>query len=115
MTIDPFKNHFRAIRLLRISDEIINNQKSDLKSFILVEGTIMNVKMHAGLFTELLVQDELSSLCIPVITFDNNSYEIKEKIACVGFIHFNWLPDYRCSAMMGPYESAIKSEIIKRR
>lgn len=114
MTVDPFKNHFRNIRLLRISEEIVNNPYTDeSKSLILVEGRIKSIKVPEGLFTELLVQDDLSSVAIHAITYDGEAYKINEKIACVGFLQFNWLPDYRCQALE-PYKWAIRAQNIKR-
>ena len=113
--MDLFKNHFRNIRLLRISEEIMKNYCTDeSKSFILVEGKVKSVKVIEGLFTELLVQDNLASIDIHVITYDNESYKINEKIECIGFIQFNWLPDYRWAANE-VYKSALRAEIIKRR
>lgn len=115
MTVDPFKNHFRNIRLLRISEENLSDSCTDeRKYFILVEGRIKSIKVHEGLFTELLVQDDLASLKISVITYDAEAYKINEKIVCIGFMQFNWLPDYRCTALE-PYKSAMRAEIIKRR
>lgn len=116
MTVDLFKKHFRSVRLQRVSEDALhqNENSNDFKSFILVEGTIMEVKVHDGMFTELLVNDDLASLNIPVVIFNNEGYACNEKIMCVGFIHFNWLPDYRCSGFE-PFDFALKAEIIKRR
>ena len=115
MTVDPFRKHFRSVRLLRISNQVLNDHcKNEFKSLVMIEGRVMHVQIHEHLFTELLIQDDLTFIKIPVITFDNSApFEMNEKLACIGFIHSDWLPDYRCTTVK-PFKSALKAEIIKR-
>lgn len=115
MTVDPFGKHLRSVRLLRLSSEILGkNKNGEIKSLVMTEGKVVNAINHEGLFTELLVNDSLADLVVPVITFDiNTAFKINEKIACFGFVHYDWLPDYRCTDLK-PFKSALKAEIIKR-
>lgn len=116
MTIDPFRKHYRNVKLLRLTKDFLTQQEhaNDSKSLILVEGIITEIKVHSGLFTELLLKDNLTSLKIPVVTFNTEKYEFNEIIMCVGFVHFDWLPDYRCIGLEA-FKFALKAEIIKRR
>ena len=80
----------------------------------MTEGKVVNAINHEGLFTEVLVNDSLADLVVPVITFDiKDTFKINEKIACFGLVRYEWLPDYRCTDLK-PYKSALKAEIIKR-
>ncbi len=109
MTMDPFKNHFKTRRLLRISDELINRDSEDSKTLVHVEGKVLSITR--GIFQEIVVQDASSAITIPVITFE--PIEDCSALMCVGTIHYDWTPDLRCPDTI--YPVAIKANIIKPR
>lgn len=111
MTIDPFKNHFKCNRLVKISESVLNHHGEDdegFKSLLFVEGSVIEKKNHE-IFTELLVKDDSTGLIVPVICFED--LEFSGRLLCVGTIHYNWTPDLRLKAVS--YSVALKVSTIK--
>ncbi len=114
MTVDPFKNHFKPTRLIRISNDNLMKKDAvsmdEFKSLIFVEGKVIDVKDHE-VFTELLVKDDSNGIVIPIVSFDHPQYNRLTGIMCVGTIHYNWIPDMRCKNLC--YPVAVKANLIK--
>lgn len=117
MTVDPFRKHFKKVRLLRFSKDLIvdeaNPRTDGFVNLVQLSGKIIKVTEHE-LFTEVTVEDVNSGFAMPVISFDSSAvkgFEIDLRVICTGTIHLNWTPDMRNVAHS--FNAALKSISIK--
>lgn len=87
--------------------------EEEFKTLVHVEGQALKIENKEGVFQEIIIQDALSSIIIPVITFEPISSSVGTALMCVGTIHYNWVPDMRCEEVK--YPAAIKAITIKQR
>lgn len=90
-----------------------NEKNYEFTTLIHIEGSVLSVE-EKGVFKELIIKDSASGIELPVISYaDNNEVSSKNTLMCVGTIHYNWKPDFRCPDAI--YPVALKADVIKHK
>ena len=110
---NPFQKHFKNNKLLRISSELLNNAgMENVTTLIFMQGRLVEW-FDRGMFVEIKIQDEVSEITLPVVSFEklDCKSEVTCALICVGSIHYNWTPDLRCGCVC--YPVALKAHILR--